>query len=421
MLAISRRTRNRILLLILIPVLAYGAARVLIWYTVKDAMHRVHDALAPVATVTYARILSPVFGRFGVTGVRVRPHLFNDDISIGSALINIEDPLDKLQFLRTARSRQFPDNLDLSLNDVRIPLTKEVVAWLDERMTPPEAVEGVPAACRTGTSVTASDMKKMGYDDVTGDVLVHYTYDRRSGDLAAYVKLVIEDMVDATLEGTIPASEVVFNVDQLHGMPRFSKLSISVSDPSWTSRFNEYCARAMGITAPEYVKTRIADTRQDFESANFEPSDELMKGLESFAAGKSRLTVTLDPQNPIALAQLNNPGGGADYLIDTLGIGVQFDGHAVDDLGAIKTAETTTTTPAPQQPQQEAFKPTSIEELPQYLKLRVRVLMTDGNVQRGYLDSIDAEKMVLTRHLVGGSATFDVALKDVKQVLVLRP
>ena len=421
MLAISRRTRSRIILLILIPVLAYGAARVVVWYTVKEAVDHVRESLAPVASLRYAKIMSPVLGRFGVAGVRVRPHLLDDDISIGSALVNIDDPLDKLSFLRTARSRQFPTSLDMSFNHVRIPLSKEVVAWLDKRMTtPPASVDGVPAACRAGARATASDMKKMGYDELVGDVLVHYTYERRSGEIVGYVRLALQDMLDATVEATIPASEVVFNVGQLKGMPKFSKLSITLSDPSWTSRFNDYCAKAMGITVPEYIQRRITDTRQAFESANFAPSDALMKGLERFAAGKSRLTVTLDPRDPIALSQLN-PMRGPDYLIDTLGLGVQFDGQTVNDLGAIKTAEKTESESAPQQPQEETFKPTSIEELPQYLKMRVRVLMTDGNTRRGYLDSIDGEKIVLTRQLVGGSATFDVALKDVKRVLVLRP
>lgn len=421
MLKISRRARNRIALLILIPAVAYGAARVIVWYSVKEAVGRARESLSPAVSLSYARVLSPVFGPIGVTGIALRPRGFNDRISIGSALVHISNPLDKVEFLHTVMGRRLPTRFDLSLNDVEVPLSGDIVAWLDRKSDSGEPAGGVPLACGSGASVTAADIKKMGYDELAGNVVLHYVYDRRTGGLVAYAKLVLQDMIEATFEGTIPASEVVFNVDQVTGIPRFSQLSVSLRDLSWASRFNRYCARAMGITVSDYIQKRLADTRAALESADFEPSDELMKGLQKFATGKTLLTVSLDPQDPISLAQLDAKLGST-YLLDTLGMKVSFDGRQVKDLGKIKTARATQVDKATQQqPREETYKPTPVRELPQFLERQVRVLMSNGDIHRGYLDSIDAEKMVLTQHLVGGSATFDVELKGVAHVLVLRP
>jgi hypothetical protein len=69
----------------------------------------------------------------------------------------------------------------------------------------------------------------------------------------------------------------------------------------------------------------------------------------------------------------------------------------------------------------ETFKPTALQELPQYLESEVQIFTADGKRHNGYLGGVDAEKIVLIQHLVGGSATFDVARADVDKVLVLRP
>lgn len=420
MLAISRRTRNWAILLILVPVLAYGAAKALIWYNVRDSMQGIRESLSPFASLDYAKIASPVFGPFGVTGIRIKPRVFEDQISIGSALVHIEDPIEKFNFLRSTTDDRIPTSLHFTLHDIRVPLTGDLAAWFAKNGGSGGTSGTLPAACNTGAGVTVADMRRMGYDELVGNVVLDYSYDRRNGGLNTYLKLTLQDMGEVTLEGTIPASEVVFNANRLKGVPKFSDLSVSLHDLSWASRFDKYCAQGMGITEAQYVQKRMADTRKAFETANFDPSPELLAGLEKFTTGKATLTISLNPRDPVGLTQLpadNDPA----YLIDSLGIDVLVDGEPIKNLGQAKKTEVVEAEEKKEEPQEETFKPTPIQELPQYLKSRVQVFVTDGNVHRGYLDSIDAEKLVITQHLVGGSATFDVNRKDVAKVLVLRP
>lgn len=419
--AISRRTRNWTILLILIPVLAYGVAKAVIWYSVREGMQNVRESLSPFASVDYAKVASPVFGSFGVTGIRIKPRVFEDEISIGSALIHIDDPIEKFEFLSAAREERIPTTFHFSLHDVHIPLNGDLAAWIEKNSAPGGVAGDAPAACDTGAGLAVGDMSKIGYDELTGNVAFDYTYDRHSGALNTYLKLTLRDMAEVTLEGTIPASEVVFNAKRVTGVPKFSDLSLTLQDLSWASRFNKYCAGVMGITEAQYVKKRMTDTRKAFEDAGFEPSRELLEGLEKFTTGKATLTVTLNPRDPIGLTHMpvvDDP----EYLIDSLGIGVMVAGEPVKDLGRAKTTPVAQVAEEEkQQPLEETFKPTPMQELPQFLKSRVRVFVADGNMHQGYLDSIDSKKLVITQHLVGGSATFDISRKDVAKVLVLRP
>lgn len=414
---ISRRTRNWVLLLVLVPAVAYGVAKVAIWYTVRDGMENLRHSLAPVATMEYSRVLSSVFGPFGATGIRISPHVFDAEITIGSALIHIENPLEKFEFLNTAMKKRIPTTFNFSLNNIRVPLTGEVGAWLDSNMSTGGSTSQV-CDTETGTSFSAADMKEMGYEDLVGNVVLDYAYDRRGGGLATYLKVTLRDMFEVTLEGTIPASEVVFTFDRVKGVPKFSDASVTLNDLSWSSRFNQFCANKLGITEQAYVQKRLDASRKSFEESGFRPSAELMAALEKFATGKAPLTLNVNPRDPIELTGIDTDED-PEYLIDKLGLEVLVDGNPVKTLGSASKEQVAETEEA-SQPVAETYKPTPVAELPQYIKSQVRVFTTDGNVQRGYLDSVDAEKIVLTREMVGGSATFDIGRADIRNVLVLR-
>lgn len=418
MLAISRRTRNWIALLVLVPVAVYGVARLAVWYSVKDALATVQESMSPFATLEHSRILSPVFGAFGATGIRIKPHVFEDEIAVGSALVHIEDPVEKYRFLSATMNDTIPTSLKFSLNGVHIPLSSDFAAWLNANATPAGSPTGPSRACETGTGFTLADMEKMGYEELVANVVADYAYDRRGNGLSTYLKLEIREVFEMTLEGRIPPSDVVLAVDRLTGVPKLSDLTLTLNDLSWSPRFNKYCAGVLGITEAEYVEKRVRDTREALMKTGFEPSAELLAGFRKFAQGSAPLTLSLNPRDPFDPTQMDLEGD-PEYLIDRLGVEVMVDGKPIQNLGAV--TKVAVQEAVDKQPLDETFKPTSLEELPQYLKSSVRIFTTDGKVHEGYLDGVDAGKIVLTRHLVGGSATFDVGREVVERVLVLRP
>jgi len=419
MLSTSRGKRNWILALILIPAAAYGVAKLTIWYSVKDGLATVAESMEPFATMDHSRILSPVFGAFGATGIRIRPHMVQDEITVGSALVHIDDPVEKYRFLSATLNDTVPTSFNFSLNGVRVALDGDIAAWSDAMAAVTRSTSGTSGACATGTGFSLADMRKIGYEELVADVIVDYAYDRRDRGLNTYLKLRVQDVFEMTVEGRIPTSDVVFAVDRMNEPPRFSDLTLTLEDLDWASRFNGYCAGQMGISETAYVDQRVEDTRQALVEAGFEPSAELLAGLKRFARGAASLTISLNPRDPVDPTEVQLEQD-PEYLIDALGIEVMVDGTPVQNLGtAIKIA--VEDEQQEQEPIDETFKPTALAELPQYLKNSVRVHTTDGNVHEGYLDSVDAQKIVLTRHLAGGSATFDVGRDEVEQVLVLRP
>lgn len=419
MLRTSRRTRNLIIALILIPAAAYGVARLVVWYSVKDGLADIQDSMAPFASLEHSRILSPVFGAFGATGIRIRPHIFEDEISIGSALVHIEDPIEKYRFLSATMRDTVPTSFDFSLNGVRIPLDGDITNWFNANAAAMGSTSDPAAACAAGTGFTLGDLKAMGYEELLANFKADYAYNRRGRGLGIYAQLELREMFDMTLEGRIPPSDVVFDVDRIAGAPRFSDLTLTLRDLSWSPRFNQYCAGLLGITEAAYLDKRVEDTRAAFLATGFEPSEELLSGLKAFAQGAASLTLSLNPREPIDPTQLD-VDADPEYMIDILGLEVMVEGNPIRNLGAVR--EVVVEEPESQSQQRaETYKPTPLAELPQYLKSSIRIFTTDGRRHEGYLDSIDAGKIVLTREMAGGSATFDVGREDVDRVLVLRP
>lgn len=415
----SRTTRNWIIVLILVPVVAYGAVRLALWYTVKDALDGAKEALSPVASFEHAKILSPVLGPFGVTGIRIQPHVLEDSVSIGSALINIQDPVEKYQFVHAVMNDTLPTSFNLSLNEIRVSLTGDIAAWLDSNLpSSGPSADGTPTACRTGNSFKIEDLREMGYKELVGHLNLDYNYDRLNGGLVIYAQIRFEDMFEVTVEGKIPPEEVYFDVDRIHGIPKVSDLSITVDEASWNAHLNTYCAGVMGINEKEYVDRKVDDMKEMMESTGFEPSDELMDGLRRYAAGTAPITLSLNPRDPVDPTQLT-ADGDPKMVIDRLGIEVLVDGKPVENLGAVR--EESDDENQAEEHKEETFKSTPMRELALYLQSRVKIFTKSGNLHEGYLDSVGAEKLVITQHLVGGSATFDVERDDIKDVQVLRP
>lgn len=414
----SRRTRNWLIILVLIPAVAWGAAKAVIWYNVKDALDDARAALSPVATLEYSRILSPVFGPFGATGIRIQPHIVDQEITIGSALVHIDDLVEKYNFLRAAMRDTIPTRVNFSLNGARVPLGGDMAEWFERAAAPPGSMAAASGVCETGSPFTAAGMKKIGYDELVGNVILDYAYDRRGGGLVVYLKLEAQEMVEVTLEGKVPATEVAFSVERINGVPSFSDLTVTMRDLSWSARYNAYCARETGVSESRFAEARLEETRQSFLAAGFQPSEELMRALEQFAAGTAPLSVSFNPREPLDVSKVSL-SEDPKFLIDSLGIEVAVDGKPLSNLGTVR-----------EQPQEEVkqakivdetYKLTPIAELPQYITSRIEIYTTDGKVHEGYLDSIDTGRIVLTQHLVGGSATFDVARSEVDRILVLRP
>lgn len=419
MLAMSRRTRNWIIALILIPAAAYGVARLAIWYSVKDGLATVEESMAPFASLEHSNILSPVFGAFGATGIRIKPHMFQDEISIGSVLIHVDDPVEKYRFLSATMSDTIPTSLSFSLNGVQVPLDGDIAGWLNANAAAAGSASDASAACATGIGFTLADMKKVGYEELVVNIQADYAYDRRGRGLGTYLKLEVREVFELTLEGRVPPSDVIFAVDRMSGMPKLSDLTLTLRDLSWAPRFNGYCAGVLGISEAQYVDRRVTDAREAFREAGFDASEELLAGLRRFAEGTARLAVSLNPREPFDPTRLDMDGD-PEYMIDKLGIEVLVEGKPIRNLGAA-TEAVVADEGSEQEQVDETYQPTPLAELPQYLKSAVRVFTADGKLHEGYLDSVDAQKLVLTRHLVGGSATFDVGRDNVEQVLVLRP
>jgi len=413
----ARATRNWILLLILTALGAYGAARLAVWYSVTDTVAGARDALAPVASLEHAKTLSPVLGAAGVTGIRIRPHAVPVDIRIGSALVHSEDLLEKYRLVRAALGDTTPERLNFSLNRIQLDLSAETASLLD-RSAAASSPAGPAPACETQAAFGMQALRDMGYDALLASLHAEYDYDRPRGALVAYARLVLEDMFEISLESRFPPGALDFNAGRAAGMPRLAGLTLSFSDRSWASRFNSYCAAALGISEARFIDRQMARTRQWLSARGFEPSDELMSAMETVTRGEGDLPLNLNPRDPVALTGLMAVRDPA-ALVDTLGLEVLVDGRPVSGLGAASEGAPQQAGPAAA-PVRRRYRPTGLAELPQFLDRRIRVFTRDGRVLPGSLDAVQDGKIIVTRHLAGGSATIEVERGEVDRVLVFR-
>jgi hypothetical protein len=413
------KLRKVLFLLVVIPVLAYGGARGILWYLVNSKGEELKNALAPVAALEYEHVQASLTGPLGIENISISPHALDDEVRIKSILVAADGPQEVYKLARAAWDDKLPERLRLSVNGITLSLDGELAFWMNKQTASGSGNNPFDTSCGGKASLGSDDLQQMGYEKLVTDLRLEYQFGRGEEGLGVFAQISTREMMSVRVSGNIPANSVSTSVQRLaQSEPELAYLSVTYGDDSYQKRKNEYCAKLEGITVADYVDASVESLKNFLLENDFRPSDELIAAYRKLLTGSPKLTMVLNPVEPLDLAALaaidsSNPGQipGFQVLIDdepvTLGEIIEPEPETLVDANG-----------APQAPP-DTYKETTIAELDQHLNRRIKVYTRDGKLHQAFLERVEPEQLVLTRHLVGGSATFTVPFTEVTGVLVL--
>lgn len=413
------KLRKVLILLVVIPVVAYGGARGILWYLVNSKGEELKKALAPVAAFDYKHVQASLTGPLGIENITISLHALDDEVRVKSILVAADGPQEVYKLARAAWDDKLPERLRLSINGITLSLDGEIAFWMNNQAVSGSGNNPFDTSCGGKANLGSDDLQQMGYEKLVTDLRMEYQFGRGEEGLGVFAQISTRDMMSVRVSGNIPANSVSTSVQRLaQSAPELAYLSVTYADDSYQKRKNEYCAKLEGITVADYVDASVESLKNFLLDNEFRPSDELIAAYRKLLTGSPKLTMVLNPVEPLDLAALAaidsaNPGQipGFQVLIDdepvTLGEIIEPEPETLVDANG-----------APHVPP-DTYKETTISELDQYLNRRIKVYTRDGKLHQAFLERVEPEQLVLTRHLVGGSATFSVPLTDVTGVLVL--
>ena len=415
-----RRTISLLILVILAPILLYVGFKGYLWYSIKSDVDEIRTLVAPLAQVDYRQIdvgWTTLSGPVGIRGITVRPVAVVDQIEIGSALVHTESLRELYELARSITNDRAPDRLQLSVNRIVIDLGGSIGEWLN-RAHSKDALGNLDTAGCGRVQFSAEDLITMGYQELSNDIALDYHQDRRTGGLVFSAKLRTEGMMSVDFEANIPETEIsLTNPRAITGIPKLGALSVRINDLGYNENRNKFCAISMGIDKNEFIANHVAAVREQLQTLGLEPSDGLVAAYSAFVTNSGAFTVNLDPFDPIGIEDLRDLR--PQTLIERLAVSVTYNDTTIEELFA--TPEVVEAVEEPEKPKIpiDTYKLTPVASLGQHINRQVKIYTNDGKLHHAYLEGVGAEELTLTRHLVGGSATFSVAIADITEVLVL--
>ena len=414
--------RNLVLIVLLVPVLLYGATRGYLWYSISSTVDQIQSRVGGFATLDYDEIRSPILGPIGVTGVTYTPHGFNEQVTIGSVFVHWNEPRELLDLVQAFHKNTLPKQLRVSINQVKVPLSGDIAGWLDANrqlnLNLPFQLPASLRGCGEG-SFNSVDFREMGYDFLRTNLRFEYGLNDRSKNFSFYATMRNQEMMTLYVEGSAPSGGVSLSLNTLfNNVPKLSNVSVTYEDDSYVTRKVAFCSKKSNKSEKEYIESHTEQVIADLSKAQFFPSKELIDAYQSHLIEPSKFTITLNPYEPMDSTVFTKVDQG--NFVQWLGLEVMANEKPIKELVASEAPKIAAEEQARKPTQkEETFNSTPIFKLPEHIGQFARVRTKEGKFHYAYLEKAGANQLTLTQHLVGGSATFVINVTDIDDVSVL--
>lgn len=415
------RPRTLILLLVILPLLTWGAVKGFIWYSLDATFKNVQTRVSHLADISYRDLRTTVLGPIGYTSVTIRPKGYDDVIKVGSILVHWNEPKEIIPILESFFKKSLPLQLRASANLVSFSLDSDLGDALtrtaDWEWESPIRLPRSIWGCGNGP-LRVVDYRALEFEHINLNARLNYSLSPATDTLKFFLRLRSSGMTSVSIEGSIPTNG--------KGMPplrsifragvKLADLSYTVEDESYNQKKTAYCSNTKGESPTEFIEGQIARIGAELEQSNLYPSTELSDAYRDHLTNAARITVNLTPFEPFGLDELSRMR--PDTFVDLLGVSVQAGDTPISELFVARKGVAEEEDEEPKQ-KAETFNPTPFAELGSHLNRLARVTTSDGKTHYAYIENASADRLILTRHLVGGSATFELESSEITEVAVL--
>lgn len=438
-------------LVILLPLLAYGAAMGYLWYKAKSSADEVAQMASPFAEIKYGSVhVSPLGDEVGVNDVRIRPTMSADEFRIDTLRFNVPH----IGYFITGGNRleqgELPEKLGMQLGRMEIDLGSETFTMLEQMQQQFAAAQPAGSGaldnlgavgCGSGEAFTISDYRRMGMGELVMDAGVNLEYDKKLRTARVMVNVDIEglqklDVVTEFDTGPELQSAVAAGV-----IPR---MTVNYRDSGYYRLRNAFCALQNGSSEEEYVERHLQILAETL-GATF--PEESVSAYRRFMLKGGTLQATMSPVEPI------DPNGLGFYpvesIVEMLGLELVINDRGVDmtqvqwghaDTAAAKrdeparTAQSTpqaTRSAPPVRPTPKrssttasrytptAYREIRVQDAGSYLKQQVEVSTNDGNVRKGRLDKVGNGRLYLIIRLSAGELSYGIEQHKITRLRVV--
>lgn len=415
-----RHPIRTLLLILLIPALAYLVLKGWMYYRVKSTVDDVIAQVAHQAEIGYQGIETDLRGSAALTGLTIRPVGASDSVVVERVLLHSDDVM---FFLRTdawgvGEGATPPRTLALTVSGIRAPANGSFL--------------GIPSSgdpCAPEAELQPELFSALGMTELNMDADMAYAFDALDESLRATVVFEMTGIQrvgmqvkmtgvspDALASGAAPAARLASATLSMRIEPEFGRRRVAV------------CARRQGIAGAAYTEQMIAAANANLHTAGVLLGSGLSDAMQRFHREWGELEISVHPAEPLgAMALAFLP---PEQLTEMLGVSMRLNQQPIADLSFTVTKsdkglagmlgmapeQIPEPPPAVSAPQVRwLYRAVVPQELQRYLHYQVRLQVPGQPTREGILIALSGGQAQLEQRLHGGTVTVYVDMARISK------
>jgi len=299
--------KNLLVWLLVIGACGYFGSKWYLHSEVSDGMDMAVIMMAPYANVEYSGVASTLTGELTIEGIRVRIDGFNDDLYIDRLGIDTPSFLSLIELGDVVRMRGdgMPEYFGFMIEGVRIPVGadyyKKLYKFALEMRGVDDALDAA-VECTGKYGFSPKALAELGYNEQV--ISSSITIRNESGKYSFDMTMTMQDMWDIEASLTLAGDMMTDMMKGRAYRPRLSSFEVAMTDRSLNKRVADYCSRR-GLSEKEILQAQLDSFKFVGEENGIEFDEYVLDPYMEFIGGKSTLIVTAQPNEPIAISQID--------------------------------------------------------------------------------------------------------------------
>ena len=294
---------GKLLLVLLIPALLYGAAKGYMYYTAKRTVDRLVTLASDHVDIRYADISTDLRGAVTVSGISMQPLGQDEGGAIDAVRIASDDPMFFLRGGEWVPGETAPPNsLSLHVAGLRMPVS---AAMLPTFAASGSAGHDASEPCSNGLSIEPELLKKVGFTEIQTDLDGFYRISEDDRTLEMGIDMDVMDIESTRLSVTLTDVDV-------EGLARGAAPNLNLGEFSFALRIApefgrqaiKACAVGGELTVQEW-SDRLADQAlAQLQQQGLTLGVGLSATLRQFYREWGEFEVVAKPAQPVGLLSL---------------------------------------------------------------------------------------------------------------------
>jgi hypothetical protein len=374
-----------------------------------------------------------ITGKVVITGVELYFKKQDINISIDRVSYSTDSVLDLAFLLNHIQSSQLPDQIELSLNEVVIPLTPSLVELINQHQSPSIWTGLLATACGNVRNLGYAQYFAMGYDYLVFSSELEINQDETSGNLLADGWFDIEETAMVKYQMNLANIYNQESTDTNLSASSVESIQLNIDDKGLHLRRNEYCGLKQKVTADEFIQQHVKQLKTRLSSVGIKMLPTGRRAFSEWMKPSSQLTIEAKPRATFSSSDFGfyDEAELRDILnlsitLNSQPVGTLFQDWALDKLeqinlndfqeeqqnGLAKRFETITI--------KRSYQPESVGNIDDFIGQSVKIVKTDGREYLGKLVTGDERKIILAMPVEGGVVEISIQKNLMKQLFIYR-